>query len=227
MVVVKRNDFIEIEFTGKIKDSSEVFDTNIKSEIEKSKINVKAKPYIVSVGHGMAIAGLDKDFEGKEVGKEYSVELTPEEAFGKRDPSMVKMIPIKLFLAQKIMPQKGMQLSLDGMAVKVISVSGGRVLVDFNNPLSGKTVVYNYTIKRQLDDIKEKIDSVQEFFLRKKFDFEIKNNEIVFKVEAPVVKFIEMMSKPFEDILGMKVKTETIKTTTNSIPSQKAEEKKE
>lgn len=225
MVAVQRNDFVEIEFVGKIKDSSEIFDTNIKSVIEKAKLNVNAKPYIVSVGHGMVIAGLDKDLEGKEVEKEYSIELGPQEAFGKRDPAMVKMIPLKLFVGQKIMPQKGMQLSLDGMVVKVISVSGGRVLVDFNNPLSGKTVVYNYTIKRKLDDIQEKINAMQEFFFRRKFDFEIKNNEIVFGVEKGLEKFVEMMSKPFEEILGMKTKSKIIEAPikTNSIESNKTE----
>lgn len=214
MVVVQKNDFVEIEFVGKTKDNSEIFDTNIQSEIEKAKLNVQARPYIVSIGHSMIINGLDRDLIGKEIGKEYSVELNPQEAFGKRDSTMIKMIPLKVFAQQKIMPQRGMRLSLDGMIVKIISVSGGRVLVDFNNPLSGKTVIYNYTIKRKIDDINEKINATQEFFLRKKFNFEIKNNEIIFEVEKGLDKFIEMMSGPFEEILGMKVKSVVVNNPT-------------
>lgn len=106
------------------------------------------------------------------------------------------------------MPQKGMQMSLDDAIVKVISVSGGRVVVDFNNPLSGKVVTYTYKIIRKLEDEKEKINSLQDFFFRKRFHFEIKNNKINFKVEESLKKFIEMMAKPFEDILGMKITAE-------------------
>lgn len=210
MTVVQKNDFIEIEFIGKIKDTNEVFDTNSKEEIEKRKLNLKPSTYIICVGKGMSIKGLDKDVEGKEVGKEYSADFQPDDAFGKRNPQMIKMIPIKVFTNQKIMPQRGMQLSLDGTVVKVISVSGGRVLVDFNNPLSGKVVSYNYKIVRKLEDEKEKVNALQDFFFRQRFDFEIKNREVSFKIEEQLKKFIEIMAKPFEDILGMKIKTEIV-----------------
>jgi FKBP-type peptidyl-prolyl cis-trans isomerase SlyD len=208
MAVIAKNDFVEIEFTGRVKDTKEIFDTNSKSEVEKNKLNFQPKPYIICVGKGMSITGLDKAIEGKEVGKEYVSEFKPEEAFGKRNPAMVRMIPLKVFIDQKIMPQKGMQLALDGTIVKVISISGGRVLVDFNNPLSGKIVSYTYKILRKIDDQNEKINALQDFFFRKRFDFTIKDKEVVFKVDAPLVKFIEMMSKPFEDILGLKIKPE-------------------
>jgi FKBP-type peptidyl-prolyl cis-trans isomerase 2 len=153
---------------------------------------------------------LDKDIEGKEIGKEYLAEFKPEDAFGKRNTSLVRMVPLKFFLEQKIVPQKGMQLSLDGTIAKVISVSSGRVLVDFNNPLAGKVVSYNYKIIRKLEDEKDKVNSLQDFFFRKRFDFDIKDKEVIFKVEENLKKYIEIMAKPFEDILGMKIKTEIV-----------------
>lgn len=210
MVVIQKNDFVEIEFVGKIKDTDEVFDTNSKEEITKRKLNFQAKPYVICVGKSMSIAGLDKDIEGKEVGKEYSTDFKPEDAFGKRNPGMVRMIPLKVFINQKIMPQKGMQLALDGAVVKVISVSSGRVLVDFNNPLAGKVVSYTYKIIRKLEDEKEKVNALQDFFFRQRFDFEIKNKEVIFKVEEKLKQFIEIMAKPLEDIIGMKIKTEVV-----------------
>ncbi len=217
MTVVQKNDFVEIEFVGKLKENNEVFDTNSKSEIEKKKLNFGAKPYVICVGKSMSIKGLDKDIEGKEVGKEYSVELKPEDAFGKRNSSLMRMVPLKFFIEQKIMPQKGMQLSLDGALAKITSISGGRVLVDFNNPLAGKVVLYEYKITRKLEDEKDKVNALQDFFFRKRFDFDIKDKEVIFKVEENLKKFIEIMNKPFEDILGMKIKTET--------PAKKEEKK--
>lgn len=205
MAIVK-NDFVEIEFVAKIKGGA-VFDTNIKEEVEKAQLQIKnVKPYILSVGHEMVIKGLDNDLEGKEIGREYTIEIKPEEAFGKRNPQLVKMIPMNAFKEQKVIPQRGMQFEIDGQIVRVVSVSGGRVLTDFNSPLAGKEVVYTYKINRQVDDQKEKIDAVQDFIFRKKFPFTISGDEIIFEVEKGMDKYVEMVSKVFEDIVGMKSK---------------------
>lgn len=212
MSIIQKNDFVEIEFVGKIKDTGEVFDTNSKEEIEKKKLDFEPKPYVICVGKGMTIKGLDEDLVEKEIGKDYSSEFKPEDSFGKRSSELIKMIPLKHFTEQKIIPQKGMQFSIDNSVVRVVSVSGGRVLVDFNNPLAGKFVIYNYNIKRKLEDPSEKVNALQDFFFRKRFEFEIKDSEVTFKAEETLRKFIEMLAVPFEEILGMKIKTETLKS---------------
>jgi FKBP-type peptidyl-prolyl cis-trans isomerase 2 len=219
--MINKNDFVEIEFSARIKDG-EVFDTNIKSEAEKLDIK-EVKPLVLSVGANMVIEGLDRTLEGKDIGKQYSEEFKPELAFGKRNPSLIKMIPLRLFLEQKIQPQAGMQFSLDGMLVKIVSSSGGRVLVDFNNPLSGKVVVYNYKINRKIEDLNEKINALQDFLFQRRFEFTANESEktITFKVPEYMDKLIQIFEKKFEEILGMKVKAETIKE------EKKIEEKKE
>lgn len=214
----KKNDFVELEFVARMKDSGEIFDTNIKSEVEKANLDIKnVKPFILSVGSGMIISGLDKELEGKKIGKNYISEFTPEQAFGKRDPKMVRMVPLGQFTQQKINPQRGMQFNLDGMLARVLSVSGGRVLVDFNNPLSGKTVVYDFKINKKIKEQKDKINALQDFFFRKKFDFSVSNKDnkktINFKipqVEKQFQQFIQAMQKPFKDILKMEVFAEVI-----------------
>jgi FKBP-type peptidyl-prolyl cis-trans isomerase SlyD len=222
-MAVQKNDFIELEFVAKA--NKEVFDTNRKEEAEKIGMK-QVIPMIISVGRGMVIKGLDQELEGKEIGKEYVSTYKPELAFGKRDPKMVRMIPLKIFLQQKIMPEKGMQLSLDGMLVRVLSVSGGRVLVDFNNPLSGKDVEYSYIIKKKIDDINEKINALQDFFFRNRFEFKIADKDLIFIVDENVNKFIQLFEKQFEEALGLKLKfeakkpaeekKEAVKTETNS-----------
>lgn len=206
-MAVKKKDFVEIEFVARVK-GGEIFDTNIPSEVKKAQLEIKeVKPYVLSVGQEMIIKGLDNDLEGKEVGKEYTVEIKPEEAYGKRNPQLVKMIPMAAFKEHNIMPQRGMQFNIDNQAVKVVSVSGGRVLTDFNNPLAGKNVVYEYKILREVKDQKEQINAVQEFMFRKKFPFTVKEKEIIFEVDQEGMdKYIEMVSKAFEDILGMTAK---------------------
>ncbi len=204
---VKKGDFIELEFTAKIKDG-DIFDTNIKKDAKNLNISSNIKPLILSVGHSMIIPGLDSSLVGKEIGKTYEETFSPEQAFGKRNPKLIKMIPKRAFKEQNIEPQTGMQLNLDGQIAKIISASGGRILVDFNNPLAGKSVTYKFKINKKITDKNEKINALQDFFFRKKFPFTTSNKTITFKTEKNLVSYIQMMSKPFKDIIGMEVKVE-------------------
>ncbi len=209
---IKKGDFIEIEFTGKIADTGEVFDTNIKADAKKAELDIKEfKPFILSVGHKMLPEGFDEDLIEKEEGKNYSVEIFPEKAFGKRDLKLIRMIPTKLFHEQKIEPQRGMRLALDGQIVKILSNSGGRTLADFNNPLAGKKITYDYKINRLVTDEKEKIDAVQEFLFRKKFDFEKKENKIIFKIEKQFEPLIKLFAPKFKEILEKEIEGKIIK----------------
>ena len=64
-MTIKKNDFVEIEFTGKITGTDEIFDTNIKADAEKAGLDIKTvKPFALSVGNQMLPKGLDEDLEG-------------------------------------------------------------------------------------------------------------------------------------------------------------------
>ncbi len=120
------------------------------------------------------------------------------------------MIPTKHFHEQKIAPERGMQLNLDGQIVKVLSSDKGRTLVDFNNPLAGKAVTYTYTINRKITNQKEKIIALQDFLFHHIFDYELKDKIIIFKVPKEAEQFIKMLSPKFEEILGLKIETKII-----------------
>lgn len=210
-MTIKKNDFIEIEFTGKITDTDEIFDTNIESDAKAAGFKTEGiKPLTISVGHKMIPEGFDSDLIGKEPEKNYELNLKPEEAFGKRNSQLVRMIPTKYFHEQKISPVRGMQLNLDGQIVKVLSSDRGRTLVDFNNPLAGKPVTYTYKINKIVTDQKEKVVAMQEFFFRHIFDYEVKDKTIIFKVPKEAEQFVKMFSPKFEEILGLKVEAEVV-----------------
>ena len=207
-MTIQKNYFIEISFTGKMTNTDEIFDTNIKADAEKAGFKTEGiKPFILSVGHKMLPGGFDDDLTGKDVEKEYTLNLTPEKAFGKRNPQLIRMIPTKLFHEQKINPVKGMQLNLDGQIVKVLSSDRGRTLTDFNNPLAGKPITYIYKINKMITEQKEKIDALQDFLFRQTFEYELKDKTITFKVPKEAEQFIKMLSPKFEEILGLKINT--------------------
>jgi len=189
--LTKKHDFVELDFSGK--SEGEVFDTTIKEEAKKLNPDIKeTKSAVICIGEEMLVAGFDKALEGKELGKKYKISLRPEEAYGKRNAQMIKLIPKKVFLAQKMQPIAGMTVALDNNLAKIISVSGGRVLVDFNNPLAGKDVEYEFIIKRKITDTKERVNALQNFFFRHEFPFELDEarKKIVFKdlQLAPILK---------------------------------------
>jgi len=217
MATIEKNDFIEIEFTGKA--NNEIFDTTNPKEAKEIGIEGEINPIIASVGNEMLLKGLDESLEGKEIGKKYSVNLSPDKAFGKRNPKMIKTMPIKIFHEKQMNPYPGLTIQMDNYIAKILSVSGGRVSVDFNNPLAGKDITYDYTIKRKVDDDKEKINALQDFFFRQRFDFEIKDKKVIFK--KPEIKpFVDIFKERFKIMTGLDFDVEEAK-------EEKKEEKKE
>jgi len=221
MTKIKKNDFIEIEFTGLA--NGEIFDTTNKKDAEKMGIEPKnIKPLTISVGNQMILQGLDEDLEGKETGKEYSIHILPEKAFGKRDPSMIKTYGLSHFTKQNINPYPGMALQLDNTIAKVLSVSGGRVTMDFNNPIAGKEVDYKYKINKIITENKEKINALQDFFFKQRFEFQLKDKKVIFK-DDKIKQFIDMIGPKFSEITGLEFTAEAKKETKKE---PKKEEKK-
>jgi FKBP-type peptidyl-prolyl cis-trans isomerase SlyD len=194
------NDFIELEFTG-YKDN-DIFDTTNKVEAEKLGLSADVKPMILSIGNQMVLKGLDDDLVGKELEKKYSIMLSPDNAFGKRNPTLVKTVPIKVFLEKNINPYPGMTVQLDNYVARILSVSGGRVTVDFNNPLAGKDVRYDYIIKRKVTDVNEKINAIQDFFFRQRFEYVINENKVIFN-KKEIKPFIDLFKDKFKIMIGL------------------------
>lgn len=205
MLTIQKNDFIEIEFTGKA--NNEIFDTTNKDEAKKIGLDADVKPLIVSVGNQMLLKGLDDFLEGKEIGKKYSLHLSQEKAFGKRNPSMIKTMPLKIFTEKQMTPYPGMSVQLDNYIAKILSVSGGRVTVDFNNPLAGKEIDYEFKVLKKIENDEEKINALQDFFFKQRFDFEIKDKKVIFK-KAEIKYFIDLFNQKFKEMTGLDFETE-------------------
>jgi len=204
---LQKKDFIEIEFTGKVDNN--VFDSNIKEDLKILNPQANPKPLIFCLGEGMFLKGIDDFLIGKEAGR-YHVELTPDKAFGPRIPEFVQKIPIKVFQGQNVNPVPGAVFNLDGRIAKIITVSGGRVIADFNNPLAGKNVSYDINVLRKVDDINEKIKAMMLFLFRKEFNFSVDDKKITVEVSKEMSKFVEMFGEKFKEIFGLEVEVKEI-----------------
>jgi len=204
----QKNDFIELEFIGKVKDGN-IFDTNIKEEAKKINLELETRPLIICIGQNMILPAIDEFLIGKEIGK-FNLELTPEKAFGMRDTKMIKTMPIKIFLEKQVYPQAGMMFEFDNVIGKVSAVSGGRVIVDFNHPLANKNVVYELNVKRKVEDNKEKVESLILFMFRRKFEFEIVEKKLIIKSEEKFRQFLDLFKEKFKEILNLDLEVEVL-----------------
>ncbi len=170
----------------------------------------------------MFLKALDKFLVGKEIGKEYEKELSPEDAFGKRNSEFIQRMPARIFKEKEVNPFPGATFNFDGKIGKVLAVSGGRIIVDFNHPLAGKDVVYKIKILRKIDDRNEKVKALNEFFFKRNLRFEIKKKKIIFKVEKTFVKLVELFKDKFKEVLGLDIEVEEVKKE-----DKKQEKKKE
>ena len=200
---IKKNDFVEIEYTGKVQ-GGDIFDTNIKEDAKKIELKIEPKPLVICIGQGMILPAIDDFLTGKPVG-EYSLELKAEKAFGLRKREMIKILSLNVFRNSDRYPQPGMVFSFDNMLGKVTSVSGGRVTVDFNNPVAGKDVHYKLIVKKIIEDSHEKVKALMSAFWGKDVPFKLENNKIVIETEKNFAKFFDMFNDKFKEILNLEL----------------------
>jgi FKBP-type peptidyl-prolyl cis-trans isomerase 2 len=202
--LVKKNDFIEIEYTGKVKELDVVFDTTDEKTAKENELydkNSSYGPIIVCVGQNQVIRGLDKDLEGKDIGKDYKVLVEPEDGFGKKDAKLIDLIATNKFIKQNIQPMPGLQVNMDGRIGTIKTVSGGRTLVDFNHPLAGKQLEYDFKINRIVEDDREKIKSIIDMSLNlKETEVEVKDKKAEIKM-----KIKQDLPKPVQDVIKNKI----------------------
>jgi len=159
-MVLQKGDFILIEYTAKVKETNEVFDTTNEETAKKEHLHKEGEiyePKLIVIGEGWMLKTLDETFPTMKLNKATTVEISPDKAFGSRDPEKVKRVPLKQLLAKGINPAIGMRIEYGGKNASIRSIGAGRVLLDFNLPLAGKTLVYDVTVQKKLATKEDKM----------------------------------------------------------------------
>lgn len=183
-MAIQKGDFIKLNYTGRF-ENGKIFDTTDEELAKKEEIFNPRGLYggdVVIVGAGHTIEGLDEDLEGKDAGYTGTVSIPPEKAFGPGNPDLVETVSITKFQDRNIHP--GMPVELDDRKGVVSRVIGRRVTVDFNSPLAGKTVSYEYTIEYVLEADVEKIQGLLALYTGIR-DTEVDITDGVAKINVP------------------------------------------
>jgi len=160
-------DLVYIDYVGRIKDTGEIFDLTKEDVAKSEKIydeKVRYKPIPVVVDGNFVVNGLNEAIKGMKVGERKTVEIAPEKAFGPRLPDLARLIPEARFKEQDIDATPGSFVTINRLRGKILSIDGGRVRIDFNHPLAGKTIVYDLEIKSEVNDAVEKISAIFYYF---------------------------------------------------------------
>ncbi len=160
---IEKGDFIHIDYVAKVKETGEVFDTTMEEVAKKERLYKESEIYeskLMVVGEGWMLKTIEESLPNFKLKKTASIEIPPEKAFGPRDPEKVKLVPLRRLTTRGITPQLGMRIELDGKLATVRTMGSGRVQLDFNPPLAGKTLIYDVTIQMKLETKVEKITAL-------------------------------------------------------------------
>lgn len=199
---IQRGDIAYLEYEGWIvlpDGREELFDTTNEGLAKTHEIHEERKVYKevpVIVGADRLFKGLDDSLTGAEVGVEAEVKIPPEKGVGERDPKLVELHSIREFIRKKIEPKVGMEVTLDNKVGTITAVTAGRVRVDFNNPLAGKTLRIKYKATKKANSTEEKVRGIIDMDYGFGEDFQIKASEEEADIVLPdVCKYDEKWFK--------------------------------
>lgn len=183
-------DFVTIDYVGRVKDTGKVFDLTREDVAKKEGINepdIKYGPVPVIVGANHVLKGLDTELLKLSVGDKKKIEIAPEDGFGERDNKLIKLMPRSVFKRENIRPIPGMPVKIQGAQGVVLTVSGGRIKVDFNHPLAGKTLEYEVEVHKKISKKEDQMKSLFELHLPKveTKDLTIKLNQDTAEIMTP------------------------------------------
>ncbi len=156
-------DFVLIEYTVRVKETGNIVDTTSEELARRENIYESGRvygPVLVVIGKKWINEVVENAIREMSVGEERTVEVPPEKAFGQRDPSKVRIVPLREFRRRNISVRVGDVVDFGGVKGVVKSISGGRVVVDFNHPLAGKTLIYKVKVIGKLEEISDKIKAL-------------------------------------------------------------------
>jgi len=179
-----KGSLILVDYTSKVKDTGEVFETTIEEEAKKHSFydpNIKYQPKLVSVGESWVIKGFDEALEKTSAGDKKTIEITSDKGFGERDTGKVRMIPLRKLGEDAEKVSIGDMIEVDNKKGVVRFIGSGRVQIDYNHRFAGKTVLYDINVLKELKTDDEKTSGILKRYLP------IKDVKILFKKTGNVL----------------------------------------
>jgi peptidylprolyl isomerase len=154
---------VYVNYTAKVKDTGEPIETTLEEEAKKLNIydaDRRYEPRLVAVGEEWVLKGLDEEISKMDVGEKKTAELPPDRAWGGRDPTLLRMVPLRKFGEKADEMRVGDEVEIDNRVAVVRFIGSGRAQVDFNHKLAGKTLVYDIEVTTKVEPGEDTIRSL-------------------------------------------------------------------
>ncbi|MGH9980252.1 MAG: FKBP-type peptidyl-prolyl cis-trans isomerase [Nitrososphaeraceae archaeon] len=155
-----KGSLILLDYTARIKDNGEIFETTIEEDAKKSNLydpTRRYEPRLISVGEGWVLKGLDEALTSTDVGQKLSIEISPDKGFGERDTNKVRMIPQRKLGEKANEIKVGDVVELDDRTGIIRYIGSGRVQIDYNHRLASRVLVYDVNVVKQIESNDDKI----------------------------------------------------------------------
>ncbi len=177
---MENGDIIKLQFDS-FTDDGKLVETTDEKKAKDAGIydeHTVYKPMVTIIGSGRLLKGLEEDLKKANIGEEKEVILPPEQAFGVRDTNNIKVMSMREFERKEIEPEVGKIVKIGDKYGRIVTVTPGRVVVDFNHPLAGKSIKYTYKILEKIENEEDKIRAIIEINFPKDVEkFKIENGE--------------------------------------------------
>ncbi|ELZ81457.1 FKBP-type peptidylprolyl isomerase [Haloferax larsenii JCM 13917] len=176
---IQDGDFVRLAYTVRTVEDGDVVDTTSKEVAEEAEIDVEGyefEPRVIIVGAGHVFPAVDDELIGAEVGDEGDVEIPAAEAFGEYDEDEVRTVSANKIPEDDRYP--GAQVTIDGDQGRLETIIGGRARVNFNHPLAGKDLEYEYEVLDLVDDREEQASGLLGMYLQQAPEVWVQTDEV-------------------------------------------------
>ena len=149
---LQNGDFIELDYTARTVEGGDLVDTTDPEVAEEEGVGEDQEfgPRTIVLGEGHVFDAVEGDIVGSEVGDTGTVTVPAVDAFGEFDDEEVRTISADRIPEDDRYP--GAHVDIDGEHGHINTIIGGRARVDFNHPLAGEDIEYEYEILELIDD---------------------------------------------------------------------------
>ncbi len=234
-MTLEKGTLIFANYTSRVKDTGEGIETTLEEQAKKLKIyedSRKYEPRLIAVGEGWLISGLDSEVARLSVGDKKEIELSPEKAFGNRDPTQLRMIPLRKFGEREHEMTVGDSVEIDNRVGIVRFIGSGRAQVDFNHRLAGKSIVYDFEVLSKVETDQDKVRALIDRRLAgegSKVAFEIVNDAVTVTIPEDLflVEGLQIIKRGISNDVFKFVPSTTDLTFVEKFKNEKAQPKKE
>jgi FKBP-type peptidyl-prolyl cis-trans isomerase SlyD len=208
---IQDDDFVKLAYTVRTVEDGTVVDTTSKEVAEDAEIDTEDydfSPRIIVVGAGHVFEGVDEALVGSEAGDTGTVDIPAEEAFGEFDPDDVRTISAEKIDEDDRYP--GARVQIDGEQGHVETIIGGRARVDFNHPLAGEDLEYEYEVVEVVEDREEQAAGLLGMYLQEAPEVWIETDEVEEESQVEVESDEDEDAEPEFETVTETVEKETL-----------------